>query len=302
MLRAFGDSFTAGEGVTNPFVATVGRWFETPYLNKGVGGSQIQDQAVYIHGAAFSCDDTALFLTGFNDMRYYGENSATYAKALLALLAWMGTSDKVSGRQATQSGTWADTPVNSIGRYSNVVGSRISACVTGKVVYIGSIIQTVNPNGTFRVKIDDVDYGVYSCQGSSVAYSLRNDSPYLIRIDGLCSGSHRVEIEVLTGLIFIDWIGAASPGQRVLVGECCRMKSASYGMWSPFNKGSDAIVDQYRTHIQSACSLLAADGLRIESVPVRFDPDAQVQPDQVHPTENGQATIAVSFISKMSAV
>lgn len=294
-MYGFGDSITVGVNAPYSYLNVVSAYYNVPRVNKAISGSQIAHQVNSIYNTTFNSDDTSLFLTGFNDMRYLGANSGPYEDSLKAMLAWMGTSSKAKAINLPVTGAWSATPVNSIGRNSTDVGATISTTVESSVVYVAAIQQSSN-NGSFKVTVDGIDYGPYQTRGGAAYSNNVNYSPYLIRIGDLSNAPHSVVVTVLSGQVFIDWIGSPTQGQAVYVSGCMKMTASGYTLGAPFNNGSDALAEQYTGLIQSAVSQLAADGLRIFYVPLAYDQNTQVSNDNVHPKESGQVTTAVSFI------
>lgn len=296
IIYAFGDSTTSGTGITNPYPSTISAWKDIPKINKGIGGSVLADQVKSIYDTSYNIDDLSLFLTGYNDMRL-GGNITPYQETLRATLAYMGTSTKQSAQSLETTGTWANvsSTVNSVGRWSATVGSTITATVTGSIIYIGSLHQ-VSQSGTFQVFVDGLSYGLYQTQGSRNFPSGKDWSPFLIRIDGLTNSQHTVIISVASGRIYVDWVGSPTPGQKVYVAGCLHMPPAGYPLGSPFNKGSDVLADQFTSIIIDKVNNLLLDGLNLNYIDIKYDPLTQVKTDNIHPNENGQATIAISFL------
>jgi len=295
MVYAFGDSNTVGVGSNWPYLNAVAAYYDAPRTNKGISGSQAAHQAnAAIYGTQFTINDVSLFLTGYNDMRYFGAASGQYQTSLKAILAYMGTSARINARAMTAGGTWLDTPVNPIGRYTTTPGSTLTTTVSGPVVYVGSI-QMTTVAGSYKITIDGVDYGPYQTLGGA-QYSNGNWNPVLRRIEGLPTGPKTVTVTHLSGQSFVDWVGGASPGQRVYVGGCLKMPIGGYPLGAPFNNGSDVIANQYTAIIEAEVSAAAADGLLVEYVTVEDKIPDYVTNDGIHRDDSGHMNFAVSFM------
>ncbi len=300
-IYAVGDSITKGTNITNPYPKTVSAWTGMPAVNLGIGGTQLAEEIAAIYGVQPMPSDKVLLLTGYNDMRYFGATTAHWEQSLRAVLAWLATSTKYTAQSLAATGAWTNvsSTVNPIGRWSATAGSTLTATTRGAVVYVGSIQQT-NLTGSFLVSVDGVDYGPYQTQGGTTYAGGKNYGPVLIRIDGLADTTHSVVVKVLSGRVYCDWIGHPTPGPSVYAGEVLRMRATSYALGAPFNKGSDAAVAAYTAALQAHIATLTADGLTITFVPLKYDPATQVlTSDRVHPSENGQATMAISWLKAM---
>lgn len=318
-LTAFGDSITVGSGSTGGntgYAQRVAAALGEPLDNRGISGAQVPDVAAKSYTVGpWSPGDRRIWLAGYNDMRARGASPlglAAIRRPLAAQLVWLAlpAANRVIGQSpsAVVSSGWGATPAygGALGRSSMTAASTWSAVVEGRVIYLGMtamIGSTYGPEA--EVSIDGMPICVARYCDSVPNQSGLNYAPFLARIDTGVEGAHTVVVTVRTstGYVYVDWVGGNAPGDRptVYLGNCLRMPAASYGMFAPFNKGSDAAVEAVNRMMGCLVCGLQADGLdvRLVDASAAFDP-VNVAADGIHPNNAGHQQIADAFLLAMS--
>jgi hypothetical protein len=308
-MKAFGDSITAGYGVPvgSGYISLLSSAIGSQITNFGVSGAQAVDQAASVYVSS----GPATVLLGTNDHRLYGTDSikrSLWGSVMAAEIAFLCLSSKVTAQQATLvSGSWENNTAiwgGSMNRRSWTQGSKLSATVSGTVVYVGYTVQQ-GIGGQFQVKIDGVFQGIYQSSGGGVGGP--GYGPKLLRFPNLSSGSHAVEIECLTsgypgGLVYVDWVAGnqQSDPKSVYVGNCIRMGAVGYATYTDTN---DANVISYCNEIASRVAELQADGLKVKLVNVNtaIDPLNDLLSDGVHPNESGHVKLKNAFLAAIES-
>lgn len=304
-INVFGDSITVGVSASTNYGKILGSCLQQTVNNYGISGSQIIDQ---INGIYNSPSIDSFMLTGFNDMRNYGSTyMSTYSDVLAAAVAWLASGSRMYAQNpaVTYSGSWAvvGTYGGAITNYSSLIGSTATVSLTGTVIYIGMCrISSDYPsfNGVVNVKVDGVDHGDYNCFGFKAPYSTQYYAPGLIRITGLSSGTHSVVVTHKSGnFIYLDYFASNAPGPTIVLSDCLKCTAVDYTLGSPnWDKGSDAVVASYTSAVDSIATMFNADGLNIKRSHMKYDPNTQVAgPGDVHPSTEGQASIAYCFLN-----
>ncbi len=313
-----GDSITAGDGLDpdDRFSSVLSATLDWTEDNEGVGGTQIADagQTDQVIAETISAADISVFLTGYNDMRYYGSNAAAltdHETNLLSLAAWLGipTASRVncSDGSITYGGSWTDTVLLGGLKYSAASGATVTFSATGTAVIIGT--ARVASGGSFTVHVDGVLQATYSgARTAAVTYAELSDArgyiPGAVVITGLSAGAHSVVITTLSSAnVFFGWFAGISgpPGPRVILGGCLNMPTSAYAMYSPFNAGSLSAANAYSTMIAGVATTLQGAGLNVIAVNPRLDGDTEFQGDFVHPNEAGAVHIATDFQAAIEA-
>ena len=161
-----------------------------------------------------------------------------------------------------------------------------------------------------------------SCDGTGLTVASGSDQssgtnagggfPTLLRFP-TTAGKHSVVVTVTsatasTNFVQIEFIAGNTDLQAgvraTVVGLCLRMNAAGY-LGAPAAYGSqiigDAVVALYQRAQREICNQFIADGfdIRIADSNSFYDPTvvANVQADNIHPTQAGQVTIANSMIA-----
>lgn len=316
----YGDSVGLGNGATAAprsygyLISNTMLWSLT---NTSVSGTQLQDtgQANSMLAASISSASLSYFITGYNDMRAFGNGAGltSYLHTLNNVMVWLSlpAASKVLGTNAavTKTGTWA-TALN-FGRnmeFSSTNGDTLTwTSPAATAVYIGALSNGA-PNCNYSVSVDGGGQVSNVTEPSAVATVLGQTlGLYLIRIGGLAATTHSVVFTVgnSTRACFVDYFatntGVSTTGPYLFLGNTIRMNATGYTLGSPnYNHGSDAIVTQYGTSEASAVSPLAADGLNITLVndSAVYNPATQVSSDNIHPNDTGHLVIANAFLGQ----
>lgn len=291
--------------------------------NKGWSSTMLHEpgEAAAILNTAVGDTAVSTLLPGLNNVRYFGMNAAAlrmYKNTLYALAAWLTIPDskkiKARGSGIIYTGQWGDLPTYNanLGRFTITRGSTASAMVYGETIYVQSEQFSVN-GGSFTISIDSAVHGPYSATGTQVGgMSKLTYNPYGLRFSGLPSGPHSVVFTATgTGEVALDWIAVLSgrlkrTGPWLFLGNTVRLPKASYALYPPFNKGSDAAVEAYNLATKQVAADLASDHLGLVYVDASavYDPDNGIDlnpaADRIHPANAGYARIADAFIRAMS--
>lgn len=328
---AYGDSITYGVAGTSSvdaaYINLLADRRGWAVVNHAVNGSMVADQADYVYVKTVGDSQQSTLMLGTNDFRFYKEDvhkMLAYQRGHMALAAWLAipATKKITGQSASAvaagtliyTGTWVDNTAvygSTLGRYSAVPGSTVTAGVYGSTVYLGTIIID-GGTSTFEVTIDGVSYGVFqnSCaSGNIVSINGRGYMPQVLRFSGLSENSHEVKITVLTiGLepIYFDWaagnLGAATKdGPNLWVGNIPRLSTVGYATYGGTDNDT---VQMYNELIRDNVSLLAADGLNVQLVDSqsRFNNATMLDADGIHPNDAGHEAIAQAWQESLNQV
>lgn len=292
-IFTFGDSISFGYGAIPPTTAF-------PYLlsnslgvtlhNFAVSGAMVPDQANSVYSSTPLSDDVVTLMLGTNDERVYGTSAVTkkyFADGLAALAVFIATSPVKAKSSGTYSGVWKDTYAYGIGRYSDQTGSKLNFSCSGTSIYIGYIRQAAI-TGEFSVKVDGIPCGIFYTNGNNIGTSHGiSYGPALARIGNLTDSQHQVEIEVLSGRVYIDWWASNA------VKSSCKLKILNIPYALAYNSGgSNENVDEYNAEIEFLCTLMEQDGLVFELVCVNPALTPGDMYDNYHPNSQGHSKIA----------
>ena len=328
-LRTAGDSVTFGYNATNPSLRwpnKLAEYLGLPLWNLALPSSQIVDQTttdrasdrneIYL-GDTVRTDDVWAWLTGYNDMRYFGTDAnglETYQRTLRAGVAWISRAyaDCFQANHGgwAYTGTWTSASVcGLVTKYSNTSGDIAQISVTGTAVTVAWISRFgLDDGSTFTIKIDGatvatVDSNFGSDSGYQAGASLRSRyAPMALRFDGLAAGAHTVTLTLTsagyTQVAFVTGNGEATQ-PKVMLGGPLKMTAGGYASSSPYNAGSDTAVANYAAAIQDVVADAVADGRDVTYIDVNlfYTPAADVDTDLIHPTNQGHAHIFDAFVS-----
>lgn len=312
-ILAVGDSNTLGYGLSI-------RALRFPVLlQQRLGGSSLQviagfgDQAgdlafkAYGHYAIVA-GDVAIIAVGTNDQWKYAADStkrAYFASCYRALVLSALLKYRVVGRSSamTVSGSWGNTYVNAIGRTTTAQNAKLSATVSGRTVYVGSIYQAdSSADSTATVTIDGVNAGQIRCYAPGInTYNGMSYPPAAHRFAGLSAGPHVVEVTVTSAgkHFYLDYIaGSEQDGTGVAyVVNVPRLAAVGYAALG----GSDANVAAYNTAISDIVAELVVDGFAINLVDAQaaINTSTHLQADGVHYNTAGHQVIADALSDAM---
>lgn len=312
-ITAFGDSNSAEHGV-QPGQG----WFSLLAASLGVsktligsGGHMAADQAWLLYGVPPVVDRDYLISLGTNDAQHYGASATkcdAYAAFLRAIAVWCGAPTRFTARSGgmTLTGTWADTPVNSIGKMTTNNGATATKTVNGTAVYIGVIIQNLaSSQSVFEVRIDGVLVDTITLSGVAIGNTLigRSYAPACYRFGGLSSGPHVVQIKSISGnALFLEWIAGSDQSAKPGVFVADVVKRTDTGYASTPSTNNDANVADYGAAAFAVADELALDGLNVSKVPLNavFNPSIHLQADGIHYNTSGQVVVKDAFKNVVS--
>lgn len=300
-MNFFGDSLTVGADSKKPFPNIISEKLNHPIHNYAISGSQIADQVDSVYSNPVS---NSIFLTGFNDARYYGLSTNSYQGALESIIVWLTSGNKIllSDPSVIYTGIWHDMEIygGKRGKYSQYVGNTLTFSISGPIIYISAIRLASQYGGSFEVTIDGIRKGIYDCNGFEDSYSKLGYAPYLIRFDGLTNSDHKVVIKhIIPGFIYLDFAATPTRGATLILGECLKMTDLGYSLGEPdWNHANDAVVSQYNIIINSMTKF-RKDGLDVRIAHIEYDPYLHADSGGVHPSDIGHEVIAEDFLKEL---
>jgi hypothetical protein len=235
-------------------------------------------------------------MLGTNDQRIYGSNTAKqvlFRNGMYALAVYMSTDVTKAISGGIYSGTWGNTVAYGIGKYSDTQGSKLTFSASGPVIYLAYIKQVSN-GGQFIVTIDGVNKGTFTSDGAGITTALgMTYGPQLARFDGLGSGSHVVEVEVISptsssNRVYIDYWATPSARNQLYIGNIPYATSYPSG-------GSNANVDAYNDELSRIVSTLSDDGLMVKLVDVNSALTPADMFDPYHPNDVGYLRVMLKY-------
>ena len=330
LANFYGDSITVGYN-PNPPYSTPNRFstlLSAQYLmiesNHGVGGTQIADagQADQIT-ANTSVNDTnvSVWLTGYNDVFYYGNNAAALADnqaAATCLAAWLGVPARVRVPWNSTNGFpnpgsiyysagWAFLPSTLGGlAASSQAGASASFFFTGNTLLIG-MARASSGAGTATLVLGDFisnnfipkQTNSYSCVRSSADTAQgRNYSPALVIITNLTGATHGAIFSADTAAnTFFGWFAGYATNQSpkvVLSGTLAPAGGNYISTYLPgnFQNGSSVATAQYTAMLSNVAATLSAVKLNVKWVPAPLlNSNTDYFYDNIHPNDSGHLKI-----------
>lgn len=309
--HSFGDSVTryiAATDVAHGYVSLLSTATARAITNHGIDGDMVPDAMNKVYGVNLAASERATIMLGINDDRIYcpspcASPDATkigyYRRGLQAEVAWLALFAKQTARTSgSYTGTWGNTPVNSIGKSSNTNGSTASFTVSGSVVYVGMLQQDSAP-GTFNVLIDGIVVelaGTTQTSGLGPTVNGVTYGPMLKRYPGLSVGLHTVQIVVISAsgggnYVYVDWVAGNDQGAKpaVYVGNVLR--------GSAYAGGSDISVAAENVQVAGLIAELQADLLNVVAVDASgaINQTTDMEVNGRHPVNAGHAKIESVF-------
>lgn len=286
----FGDSITVGIGASTAPKSWVGLYAP---INQAAAGSQ----AAEVSNAALSASDTNYTLMiGTNDVRIYKdsiEKQAHFKRFLRGILSALCHPVKTIARNMTATGTWVNTSVNSIGRYTLTNGAKLSCTVTGSKIFVNYIIQANTlAISTGDVYIDSVLVGSISCDGQTNLMTTQNGLTYGsgCEVFNVAEGEHLVEIINTSAngkYFYINYVSTNQTEPLVKISNIIKLGASTYtslGITSATTDAYNAIINNVITDF---CAIL-------------IDNYSDINPaihlsDGVHPNDAGHLIIHNNF-------
>lgn len=309
--KPFGDSVSAGKGTAGYTVGPGASYYPDivammagkRLLNLAVGGMMAADACDVVYANPLEADDSTSLFFGVNDSRQYGTDANKLAcyKSILAALTYFLGQNCISAQTCPSAGTWSPS-----GYYyaSTTPGSRINFTFNGDVLTFG-YGQQRSPGvyaGEFKVTSDGVDMGHFSFgpPADFTTFDGRTYATMLGRIAGCGTGCHAGAIEVVSGSVYLNWIG-----QSIKPNPIYLLTTYLMNFYGP--NGSDAAVAALNAQVAAVAAQAAADGLNVTCLDTGSTIDRTVdllavnplgQPDGLHPTQQGNANLASAFFGK----
>ena len=314
----FGDSVTLGfnptpqqPNLTNRFSTVLCSNLSMTESNYGVGGSEIADaQADMITTNGYSISNSTLnvWLTGYNDVFWFGTNQAALTdnqEAVNSLAAWLAipTSLRVSETNVLQGAVnpstnsiyfppgWSTLP-NSLGglAYSSQPNAALFF-FSGSTLLIGTARLNSN-SGSVVVTVGDYVNGnvlptyatnTYSCVRTSpntgpgaigAGWGGRTYSPGLIIITNLTANRHYAFFTPqTTDFTFFGWYASYATNQlpTVVLAGALKIAGSNYmdvNLPAGYTNGSDMAANKYSMLLSNSAATLSGLGLNVKWVPM----------------------------------
>lgn len=310
-IVVFGDSNAVGHGVTagQDWPSLLASVLGVTKTMKASGGHMAADQAWLLYGVSPVDTMDYLLSIGTNDAQVYGADAvkrAAYVDFMRAIAVWCAAPSRVNARSMSVSGGWYDTPVNSIGRKTNISGATATATVSGTSVYAAYILQNhIDSEGTFEILVDGVVKKTVVMNGTAIGNTQVGQSyaPACVRVGGLSSGSHVVQIRTVgTKTVHFEWVAGSDQiaKPRIFVGDVVKRTATGYASSS----NNDTNVAYYGSAAHAMADELAADGLNVSKVYLNsaFNPATHLQADGIHYNPAGHIVVKDAFASIVSPV
>lgn len=297
-LFAFGDSITAYAGASSPqnaYISKLAAALGATVDNSGVSTAMAIDQGGALINKAPAVGDVSTVWFGTNDQAKYDSDSVKRSHFIDCIRAYavrLATNPvaamPVNG--VTFTGAWGTGYAYGV-HGSTAAGSAASFNVSGESVTLGFLRQYGN-SGTFRVRIDGVDKGVFAIGGDVRTLLGSAFGPMALTFSGLGAGSHSVNVEVVTAdasnVVFFHWFSGMVPKCKVAVANIPHAVAYTYG-------GSDANVDAYNSDISDLVFELSSLGLGVLLVDVCSVLNKSDFADNVHPNDQGHEKVYKAF-------
>lgn len=324
-MLVYGNSYAQGQGASDPalrFSTLAATVLGLTEVNNAVGGEQTYETLTHVYqdpaggrtfdGSALDAD-VVVFASVVNDSRLRGNTGDGYATtgtSLAALLALFSGGVRTDQSAFVESGpgwaSWAPTPgvftpSGGSARKSSTNGDSFTVTAVGDVVTIFGVGYAVGTTLGVEYRVDGAlvrsrEYGSLVNARTPAVFPI-----YSEQITGMGDRSHAVNVKKVsgTGNLFADSaVAPAANPPRVVIVPALRLPATSYGMYAPFNNGSDATLALYNQLVAGVARRFA--NVRIAKVQA-WDPAAMVSADGVHPNDLGHQTIADAVVAAVPA-
>jgi hypothetical protein len=323
----YGDSITSGyllNSPTNRFSSLLSAQYFLVESNYGVGGSQIIDSGESDNITAnnsISNNTISVWLAGYNDMRYYGTDSAALTDnfaALESLAAWLAipTSMRVPwnstanfpapGNIYYSPNQWVLANNDTLGGLatSRQAGALAGFYFSGSTLLIGTARGGGAGTGTLVVGdyVNNVFTPTYtnnfSCLRTAASTAAgRGYSAALLIVTNLSSTTNHGAIFTAdsAATIYLCWYASYSTNllPKVVLSGTLQMAPEGAGLGAPDNNASPAAAALYSGIVSNAAVALAAVQLNVKyAAPPLLDTNTDWEiPDWIHPNESGHLKI-----------
>jgi hypothetical protein len=328
----YGDSVTVGYNPNPPFTDTPNRFstllcaqYSMVESNYGVGGSQIADagEADQITAnTAISNTNVSVWLAGYNDVFYFGNNAAALTdnqaavESLAAWLAlpaavrvpWNATGNFPNPGNIYYSPGWVFLPTTLGGvAGSTQAGASASFFFLGDTLLIGTARASSGAGDATLIIGDLVNNDFiptqtnhYSCvRNSPDTAQGRNYSAGLIVITNLSTtATHGAIFSADTAAnTFFCWFASYSTNQlpKVVLSGTLQPAGAQYAnpnLPANFQNGSTLAATQYSQMTSNVAARLSAVRLNVKWVPAPLlDSSTDYYFDGIHPNDSGHLKI-----------
>lgn len=295
---AYGDSITAGYGVSNisnsyAYLVNSDINRASPFHDYGIAGSTALDMSVEVFDTPAptpSGNPVVTTMIGTNDATQASATSAANETAFLisdyAANAWraMSSTDKVMAQSSliTQAGTWATDATFTYG--PGLVSSTNASTLTDSaaqvgpsgVMYLWYYVYGAGAGGTFTVSVDGAAQTDTISGSSTISATTAGDYLYhftfpvvgMARFTGISQGSHSVVIKVTSSSGSVGVIALGFPPARQYGGNTAPSVVVG-GVPYEQNNGNGAAVSAYNRLVANEVSTLDSDGLDARFVDVQ---------------------------------
>ena len=334
-INSFGDSITneygisSGYGYNSVIAGTVGLIIAN-YAVSGSGVYKATNQAY--NNIAPNNIAHSIWMAGFNDLRRSNTQSTInkIKGSLRAFIAnnFLESAVAANDSSVTLSGAWSFLTGGVIGDkaaslsgsaiYASTVGCTAIHSFTGNNIVIGTwaVDELSNFGGILQIEIDGAIVDMYDSRGqtdgvSDGVYS-NSRTPTALVYKDLGNGAHtlKVTVNALTagglGYCYIDYIGQLKSPilcSSILIFDMPKMNSVGYSIVP--NQASDTVIDLGIAAQHSVINEFLEYPVFGVNTNKDFNPNTQVQSDNVHPTITGHSNIArqgLSLIKQLSSV
>lgn len=287
---AFGDSITVGAGASstgNSYIAKLGVLLGEAFVNSAVSTAMVADQESVFGTKTIASGDTTVLAFGTNDQAKYDTDPTKRGHFIdglrhYAVQAAAYVSAATPNNGVTFSGAWGNG--YAYGCYAaSAAGAKANFSVSGNTICLGFIRQYAN-TGTFRVRIDGADKGIFASGGDVRTLLGKAYGPMALAFSSLGAGSHTVEVEVLSAnssnVVFFRHFSSCTPKAKVCIVNIPHAVAYTYG-------GSSANVDTYNIAISALVTELRGYGLDVNLADVGSVMTSSDFYDNVHPNDTG---------------
>jgi hypothetical protein len=278
--------------------------------NQAVGGTTCADltkggSTESIWDLKIDANSVNIYAHFHNDQAEFGGLAyhVAYARNCIeAQTAWLAVpeSQKVRAINCEQSGKWTAGPnANPSSTLSTQAGSNLTCTVTGKTVYIATARVYDSTTAIYTVNIDGnllVDPDTGSTQFNQILDDSNSQAmPNFIRVGGTENTTHTIVYTCIdpggSGCLVFYAAGVGGT-QTPPVYSLSPVPNAS---WNTSDNFDPATSELYYKAWYSLVTELQGDGLNIIPIDVSnsqvYNPNTQSQPDGIHETSAGHASI-----------